>query len=58
MLKIIHILNLIKELKDPKLKVGDYVRISKYKNFFTKGYVPNWSENVFIIKSSSIDICY
>ena len=58
MLKIIHILNLIKELKDPKHKVGDYVRISKYKNFFTKGYVPNWSENVFIIKSSSIDICY
>ena len=36
--------------KDPKSKVGDYVRISKYKNIFTKGYVPNWSEEVFVIK--------
>ena len=35
--------------KDPKFKAGDYVRISKYKNIFTKGYVPNWSEDVFII---------
>ena len=35
--------------KDPKLKVGDYIRISKYKNIFAKGYIPNWSEEVFII---------
>ena len=35
--------------KDPKFKVGDYVRISKYKNIFTKGYMPNWSEEVFIV---------
>ena len=28
--------------KDPKFKVGDYVRISKYKNIFAKGYMPNW----------------
>ena len=28
--------------KDPKFKVGDYVRISKYKNISAKGYVPNW----------------
>ena len=27
--------------KDPKFKVGDHVRISKYKNIFTKGYAPN-----------------
>ena len=27
--------------KDPKFKVGDYVRISKYKNIFSKGYMPN-----------------
>ena len=27
--------------KDPKLKVGDHVRISKYKNIFAKGYAPN-----------------
>ena len=26
---------------DPKLKVGDHVRISKYKNIFVKGYTPN-----------------
>ena len=29
--------------KDPKCKVGDHVRISKYKNIFTTGYTPNWS---------------
>ena len=36
--------------KDPKFKVGDHVRISKYKNIFAKGYSPNWSEEVFVIK--------
>ena len=35
--------------KDPKFKVGDHVRISKYKNIFAKGYTPNWSEEVFFI---------
>ena len=35
--------------KDPKFKIGDHVRISKYKNIFAKGYMPNWSEEVFII---------
>ena len=34
--------------KDPKFKVNDHVKISKYKNIFAKGYVPNWSE-VFIV---------
>ena len=33
--------------KDPKFEVGDIVRISKYQNIFAKGYVPNWSEEVF-----------
>ena len=33
--------------KDPKSKVGDHERISKYKNVSAKGYVPNWSEEVF-----------
>ena len=28
--------------KDPKFEVGHHVRISKYKNIFAKGYVPNW----------------
>ena len=36
--------------KGPKLKVGDNVRISKYKNIFAKGYVPNSSEEAFVIK--------
>ena len=35
--------------KDPKSKVGDRVRISKYKNVFAKGYLPNWSEEVFVV---------
>ena len=34
---------------EPKFKVGDLVRISKYKNIFAKGYTQNWSEEVFII---------
>ena len=36
--------------KDPKFKVADHARISKYKNIFAKGYTPNWSEEVFVIK--------
>ena len=36
--------------KSLKFKVGDHVRISKYKNIFAKGYIPNWSEEVFVIK--------
>ena len=36
--------------KDPKFEVGDHVRISKYRNIFAKGYTPNWSEEVFVIK--------
>ena len=41
-----------KEVNDnyPKFKVGDHVRISKYKNSFAKGYTPNWSEEVLVIK--------
>ena len=36
--------------KDPKFKIGDIVRTPKYKNIFAKGYVPNWSEEDFVIK--------
>ena len=56
MLKIIHILAqwncFNKEVndKDPKFKVGFHVRISKYKIMEAKGYTPNWSEEVFVIK--------
>ena len=35
--------------KNPKFKVGDHVRISKYKSIFAKGYTSNWSEEVFIV---------
>ena len=36
--------------KDPKFKVADHERISKYKNIFAKGYAPNWSEEVFVVR--------
>ena len=36
--------------KDPKFKVGDHVRISKYNNISAKGYMPNWSEEILVIK--------
>ena len=41
-----------KETNDtnPKFKIGDIVRISKYKNILAKGYTPNWSEEVFMIE--------
>ena len=32
--------------KNPKFKIDDNVRISKYKNIFSKVYTPNWSEDV------------
>ena len=35
--------------EDFNKKVGDDVRISKYKNIFAKGYAPNWSEQVFVV---------
>ena len=53
MLKIIYIyIGSSKDVndKDPKFKVGDHERISKYKNIFAKGYTPNWSDEVFVIK--------
>ena len=35
--------------KDRRFKVGDRVRIFKYKNIFAKGYTPNWSKEIFIV---------
>ena len=35
--------------KDPKFKVVDHVRISKYKNIFANGCTQNWSEEAFVI---------
>ena len=44
-------INIGKEVnnKDPKFKVGDHVRISKYKNILAKRYNPNCSKEVFMI---------
>ena len=39
-------------VEDPKFKIGDIVRTSKYKSIFAEGFVPNWSEEVFFIKKS------
>ena len=35
--------------RDPKFKVDDPERLSKYKNIFATAYVPNWSKEVFVI---------
>ena len=45
-------INIGKEVNDkyPKFRIADHVKISKYRNIFTKGYSPNWSEEVFVIK--------
>ena len=51
MLRIIHILIFFKKSMIKTLNlIGDHVRTSKYKNIFAKGYTPNWSEDVFVIK--------
>ena len=36
--------------KDPKFKVGDHLRISRYKNILAKVYTPNWSEEIFVVE--------
>ena len=35
--------------KEPTFRVGDRVRVSKYKNIFAKGYTQNCSEEVFVV---------
>ena len=45
----LHLMKLHSNKKNPKFKVRVYVRISKYKNIFAKGYTPNWSEEVLVI---------
>ena len=37
--------------KAPTFKVNDRVRITKYKNIFSRGYIENWSREIFIIDS-------
>ena len=42
--------------KDSKFKVGDRVRISRYKNIFAKGYAPNWSSEIFIVDKINVAV--
>ena len=44
--------------KDSKFKVGDRVRISKFKNIFAKGYTPNWSKEIFIVDNINDTVPY
>ena len=44
--------------KDSRFKVGDRVRISKFKKIFAKGYAPNWSSEIFIVDKVNVTIPY
>ena len=44
--------------KDSRFKVGDTVRISKFKNIFSKGYTPNWSKEIFIVDKINDTVPY
>ena len=44
--------------KDSRFKVGDRVRISKFKNIFAKGYTPNWSKEIFIVDKINDTVSY
>ena len=44
--------------KDPKFKVGDNVRISKYRNIFAIGYTPNWREEILVVKKDTVPWTY
>ena len=44
--------------KSAKFKIGDRVRISKFKNIFAKGYTPNWSKEIFIVNKINDTVPY
>ena len=44
--------------KDSRFKVGDRVRISKFKNIFAKVYTPNWSTEIFIVDKINDTVPY
>ena len=44
--------------KGSRFKVGDSVRISKFKNIFAKGYTPNWSKEIFIVNKINDAVPY
>ena len=44
--------------KRSRFKVGDRVRISKFKNIFAKGYAPNWSREIVIVNKINDTVPY
>ena len=44
--------------KRSRFKVGDRVRISRYKNIFAKGYAPNWRSEIFIVDKINDTVPY
>ena len=44
--------------KDSRFKVGDRVRISKFKNILAKGYTPKWSKEIFIVNKINDTVPY
>lgn len=40
----------IQEQYKRKFKIGDKVRVSRYKHVFEKGYTPNWTTEIFTVK--------
>ena len=44
--------------KSARYDVGDRVRISKFKNIFTKGYTPNWIREIFIVNKINNTVSY
>ena len=44
--------------KDSRFKVGDRIRISKFKNIFAKGYAPNWSKEILIVDKINDTVPY
>ena len=44
--------------KDSRFKVGERVRIYKFKNMFAKGYTPNWSKEIFIVDKINDTVPY
>ncbi|XP_049818037.1 uncharacterized protein LOC126264375 [Aethina tumida] len=46
--------NHIKIYRGSKFKVGDKVRVSKYREAFNKGYTPNWSNEIFTVEKVNL----
>ena len=44
--------------KDSRFKIGDRVRISKFKNIFAKECTPNWSTEIFIVDKINDTVPY